>query len=157
MAESIWKWFLRLLVTAALLLTISILGLVAVNVPGAFDNVSRFGDAAEKAAESVTKPSERTYDASALEHNHHQHKKNDLLKSIVFCLTATLTLLMLLLSNHGSKAYAQTPGNTSVVQGETMPILEADRKTNPSQNPVLAPRLEYLAMPSEPSTDSRIS
>ena len=63
MAENIWKWFLRLLVTAALLLTISILGLVAVNVPGAFDNVNRFGDATEKVAKSATKTSERTYDA----------------------------------------------------------------------------------------------
>ena len=63
MVESIWKWFLRLLVTVASLLTISILGLVAFNVPGAFDNANRFGDAAEKDAKSVTKTSERAYDA----------------------------------------------------------------------------------------------
>ena len=36
---------------------------MAFNVPGAFDNVNRFGDAAEKAAKSITKTSERAYDA----------------------------------------------------------------------------------------------
>ena len=64
--EDIWKWFLRLLVTLALLLLIAILGLVAVNVPGVFDTVDKFGNVAEsadKAARSVAKTSDLAYDA----------------------------------------------------------------------------------------------
>jgi len=63
--EDIWKWFLRLLIAVAMLLVITILGLVAVNVPGAFDTVNRFGDVAEsagKAARSVDRASERAYE-----------------------------------------------------------------------------------------------
>lgn len=65
MAESIWNWFKRLLLTIIMLLVISILGLVAVNVPGVFDTVNKFGDVAypvSKAAKSVTDTSELAYD-----------------------------------------------------------------------------------------------
>ena len=65
MMESIWKWFLRLLLTVVLVLIIAILGLVAYNVPGVFDTVNKFGDVAEsggKAARSVTRTSELAYD-----------------------------------------------------------------------------------------------
>lgn len=65
MAESIWKWFQRLLLTVVLILTISILGLVAVNTPGVFDTVNKFGDVADSAggaARSVDRTSELAYE-----------------------------------------------------------------------------------------------
>ena len=63
MAESIWKWFLRLMLTVVLFLIISILGLIAVNVPSVFDSVDSFTESTDKAARSVIKTSERAYDA----------------------------------------------------------------------------------------------
>ena len=65
MIEDIWKWFLRLLITVVMLLVVAILGFVAVNVPSAFDTVSKFGDvadSAQKAARSVDRTSERAYE-----------------------------------------------------------------------------------------------
>ena len=63
--EDVWKWFLRLLITVVMLLLIAILGIAAVNVPGAFDTVDKFGavaDSAGKVARSVDRTSERAYE-----------------------------------------------------------------------------------------------
>ena len=62
MQENIWKWFLRLLITVAMLLLIAILVIIATNLPEAFDAVQDVGTAAERAARSVTETSNLAYD-----------------------------------------------------------------------------------------------
>ncbi len=63
MMENVWKWFQRLLLTVILLLVISILGLVAINVPRSFDVAYEFVQSAERSLRSVNRTSERAYEA----------------------------------------------------------------------------------------------